>query len=229
MSYQKALQDYLSPFLTENRKEIFHKILAERTRHFAIALEDIFQPHNANAVIRSADCFGIQDIYTIETINNFEPSRGVSKGAIKWINRTKFEDFDTAFEKIKAKGYQIVATSPHTKDCNLEDFDVSKKSVFFFGAEKKGISEKTKEQADVFLKIPMQGFTESLNISVSAAIIMQSLTQKLKHSSKVDWQLSQEEKDDLFLDWTQKSIPRIEKHIQVFNEKWKAQGNELLK
>lgn len=223
MSYQKALQEYLTPFLSENRKEKFHEILSERTRHFAIALEDIFQPHNANAVIRSADCFGIQDIYTIETINEFEPSRGVSKGAIKWIDRTKFEDFDTAFETIKAKGYQIVATTPHTNDCNLEDFDISKKSVFFFGAEKKGISEKTKEQADVFLKIPMQGFTESLNISVSAAIIMQRLTEKLKSSKDIKWQLSPEEKEELFLDWTQKSVPRIEKHIQAFDKKWNKQ------
>ena len=194
---------------TRIRKENFHKILSERTRHFAIALEDIFQPHNANAVIRSADCFGIQDIYTIETINEFEPSRGVSKGAIKWINRTKFEDFDAAFETIKAKGYQIVATSPHTEDCNLEDFDVTKKSVFFFGAEKKGISEKTKEQADVFLKIPMQGFTESFNISVSAALCMYDVSTRLR-ASNVDWQLSEEEKTEIQIDWCKQVIKNPE-------------------
>lgn len=218
-NYDKALQNYLQQFLSEERKAIFHQILAQRTRHFAIALEDIFQPHNANAVIRSADCFGIQDIYTIETINDFAPSRGVSKGAIKWINHTAFTNFDLAFENIRAKGYQIVATSPHAKDCHLEDFDISKKSVFFFGAEKKGISEKTKAQADVFLNIPMQGFTESLNISVSAAIIMQRLCQKLRQS-QVNWQLSTEEKEQLFLEWTKKSVPRIEKHLKVFKQQW---------
>ncbi|MGB1018864.1 MAG: TrmH family RNA methyltransferase [Chitinophagales bacterium] len=220
MEFNEALLKYLSQFISDKRAQLFHEVLEKRTRHFAIALEDIFQPHNANAVIRSADCFGIQDIYTIETINDFEPSRGVSKGAIKWINRTSFNDFDKAFETIKAKGYQIVATSPHEGNFDLKDFDISKKSVFFFGAEKKGISEKTKQNADAFLKIPMQGFTESLNISVSAAIIMQYLTDKLRNSNHINWQLSTEEKEELFLDWTIKSVPRVEKHIKVFKQNW---------
>lgn len=220
MEYEKALLEYLSQFISEKRANLFKEILKYRTRHFAIALEDIFQPHNANAVIRSADCFGIQDIYTIETINSFEPSRGVSKGAIKWIDRTSFDNFEDAFAQARKNGYQIVATSPHTEDCNLDDFDISKKSMFFFGAEKKGISEKTKAEADVFLKIPMQGFTESLNISVSAAIIMQQLTQKMRKREDIDWQLTPEEKDALFLEWTKKSVPRIEKHIKQFNKDW---------
>jgi len=220
MEYEKALLNYLSQFISEKRANLFREILDKRTRHFAIALEDIFQPHNANAVIRSADCFGIQDIVTIETINSFEPSRGVSKGAIKWIDRTSFDNFEDAFALARKNGYQIVATTPHTEDCNLDDFDISKKSMFFFGAEKKGISEKTKAEADVFLKIPMQGFTESLNISVSAAIIMQQLTQKMRASETINWQLTDLEKEALFLDWTKKSVPRIEKHIKVFNANW---------
>lgn len=219
MEYDNELLAYLLPFISEKRAQLFKEIIDKRTRHFAIALEDIFQPHNANAVIRSADCFGIQDIYTIETINSFEPSRGVSKGAIKWTDRIKFIDFETAFATIKDKGYQIVATTPHESDCALEDFDISKKSMFFFGAEKKGISEYTKKHADVFLKIPMQGFTESLNISVSAAIIMQQLTHQLRQREDIAWQLTQDEKEALFLDWTKKSITQIDKHIKVFNQK----------
>lgn len=221
MSYEKALLEYLSQFISEKRANLFEEILDQRTKHFAIALEDIFQPHNANAVIRSADCFGIQDIYTIETINTFEASRGVSKGAIKWVEITSIDNFEDAFATLKEKGYQIVATSPHTGDCNLEDFDVTKKSVFFFGAEKRGISEKTKAVADVFLKIPMQGFTESLNISVSAAIIMQRLTQKMRETPGLNWQLTEEERAYLYLEWVKKSVSRIEKHIKVFNKNWK--------
>ena len=218
--YEKALLEYLSQFLSENRANLFEKILDQRTRHFAIALEDIFQPHNANAVIRSAECFGIQDIYTIETINDFVPSRGVSKGAIKWIDQTSFSAFEPAYKAIKNQGYQIVATTPHTEGCELSDFDVTKKSVFFFGAEKDGISDKTKEIADVFLKIPMQGFTESLNISVSAAIIMQRLTEKLKQRKDIEWQLSQNEKDHILLDWSKKSVQRIEIHLKEFDKNW---------
>lgn len=218
--YDKALLKYLTQFLSDNRIELFEKILDKRTRHFAIALEDIFQPHNANAVIRSAECFGIQDIYTIETINDFVPSKGVSKGSIKWVNQTSFDAFEPAYQAIKDKGYQIVATTPHADGCELADFDFTKKSAFFFGAEKEGISDKTKEIADVFLKIPMQGFTESLNISVSAAIIMQQVTAQLRQSEAIEWQLKQEEREVLLLEWTKKSVQRIDTIINEFNKNW---------
>lgn len=218
MKYQKELKKYLYQFLSENRKEKFEEVLSQRTRHFAIALEDIYQSHNANAVIRSADCFGIQDIYTIETINDFLPSKGVSKGAVKWINHTKYNNFPNAYKGLRTKGYQIVACTPHTNDCTLSDFDFTKKSVFFFGAEKEGISKQTIDEADVFLKIPMQGFTESLNISVSAAIILQDLTDKLRLSN-TKWQLSEEEKDVLRLEWAKKTVQRIEMHLKEFDKK----------
>tara|TARA_B110000495_G_C23004661_1_gene593340 strand:- start:584 stop:1255 length:672 start_codon:yes stop_codon:yes gene_type:complete len=219
MSYNKELKDYLYQFLSENRKEKFEEVLSERTRHFAIALEDIYQSHNASAVVRSADCFGIQDLYTIETINNFKPSKGVSKGAIKWIDTISFGEYKACYKELRSKGYQIVATTPHTDDCNLDDFDFTKKSVFFFGAEKEGICQETIDEADVFLKIPMQGFTESLNISVSAAIILQKLTAELKKSA-IDWQLSEEEKEDLRLEWAKNTVQRINDHLKEFDKNY---------
>ena len=219
-NYNTELSKYLSQFLSDNRKQQFEKTLQLRTKHFAIALEDMYQQHNANAVIRSAECFGIQDVYTVETINAFNPSKGVSKGSIKWIDRYSYTEFDAIFKDVKEKAYQVVATSPHAGDISLDDFDVTKKSIFFFGAEKKGISDTTIKNADVFLKIPMQGFTESLNVSVSAAIIMQKLTDKLRKSKDVSWQLSQEEKDIIFLDWTKKSVSRIDKILEEFDKNW---------
>ncbi len=224
MKYEKALKEYLYQFLSENRKEKFEEVLAERTRHFALALEDIFQSHNSNAVIRSADCFGIQDIYTIETRNDFVASKGVSKGAIKWINQLSSDSYEEIYSSLRAKGYQIVATTPHTNDCTLEDFDFTKKSVFFFGSEKEGICKKTIDEADVFLKIPMQGFTESLNISVSAAIIVQRLTEKLKKSD-LNWQISEAEKEELRLEWSKKTVQRIDEHLKEFDRKWKLENN----
>lgn len=219
MSYNRELKDYLYQFLSENRKEKFEEVLAERTRHFAIALEDIYQSHNASAVVRSADCFGIQDVYTIETINDFTPSKGVSKGAVKWIDMTSYGEYKACYKDLRAKGYQIVATTPHTDDCNLDDFDFTKKSVIFFGSEKEGICQETIDEADVFLKIPMQGFTESLNISVSAAIVMQKITAQLKKSD-VEWQLSEEEKDELRLEWAKNTVQRINMHIQEFDKNY---------
>ncbi len=221
MNKEQALLAYLSQFLTDERKAQFDKVLKQRTKHFAVAVENIFQAHNSNAVIRSCDCFGIQDCHVIETFNEFNVANNVSKGALKWVDVHKYKSTAASLERLRGDGYQIVATTPHTDDCNLADFDFTKKSVFFFGAEKRGLSKELLDNADVYLKIPMYGHTESLNISVSAAIILQQVTQSLKQTNQ-DWGLSEEEKTRLLLDWTKKSITRLEMHLQKFDREYKA-------
>ncbi|MCB0510326.1 MAG: RNA methyltransferase [Bacteroidetes bacterium] len=216
MTKDQQIREYLYQFLTDERKEQFEKVLQYRTRHFAVALENIFQAHNSNAVIRSCDCFGIQDCHVIESINKFEASKGVSKGAIKWVSVYKHKTTMDAIRELKAQNYQIVATSPHSNDCSLEDFDLSKKSVFFFGAEKKGLSQEVLDNADLFLKIPMIGHTESLNISVSAAIILQNLSRKIRIQDKIPWELSEEEKDAIRLDWVKKNTRHLPLHLKKF-------------
>ena len=220
----KDLLTYLESYLTDNRKALFKNVLSQRTRHFAVVLEDIYQQHNSSAVLRSCDIFGVQDVYTIE--NNFtsKVSRHVAKGSQKWltINRYKNDTNNTAdcLQDLKAKGYQIIGTSPHYDSSLLPDFDISKKSAFVFGAEKDGISEYVKDNADGFLKVPMVGFTESLNISVAAAIILQDVTTRLR-SSEVSWQLSENEKEVLYLDWTKQTIKRIDSVLKHYEEEIK--------
>lgn len=216
----QKLLNYLEGFLTDNRKNLFKKVLDKRTRHFAVVLEDIFQPHNASAVVRTADIFGVQDVHAIENKYTNKVSRHVAKGSQKWVTSKRYKsDGDNTkicLDNLREKGYQIIATSPHNDSCLLQDFDVTKKSAFVFGVEAEGVSNYVKEQADGFLKIPMVGFTESLNISVAAAIILQHVTTKLRDSD-INWQLSQKEKDDLYFDWVKKTIKnveKIEKHYQ---------------
>lgn len=210
----QKLLNYLEGFLTDNRKSLFKKVLEKRTRHFAVVLEDIFQPHNASAVIRTADIFGVQDVHAIENKYTNKVSRHVAKGSQKWITSKRYKsdgnNTKICLDNLRENGYQIIATSPHNESCLLHDFDVTKKSAFVFGVEAEGVSEFVKEQADGFLKIPMVGFTESLNISVAAAIILQDVTTKLR-SSNLDWQLSKEEKDILYLDWVRKTIKNVDK------------------
>lgn len=209
---------YLSGFITEERNQLFDKVLAERTDYITIALENIFQPQNANAAMRSVDCFGLQDVHVIENSNTFEVDREVAMGSTKWLNVHRYSEGEdnsiTAIQKLRNDGYRIVATSPHEGDTNLEDFDLHKgKIALFFGTELTGISDTVKNEADEFLKIPMYGFTESLNISVSAAIILHHLTWKLRQSD-ISWQLSEEEKMRTKLEWMRrhiKSAPLIEK------------------
>lgn len=209
----KKLLTYLEGYLTEKRKNTFNKVLENRTRHFSVVLEDIYQPHNASAVVRTCDIFGIQDIHVIENRYINRVSKYVAKGSQKWITshryKTDGDNTKLCLDNLKSMGYQIIATTPHT-DSMLHDFDINKKSAFVFGAEAEGVSDLVKEHADGFLKIPMVGFTESLNISVAAAIILQDVTTKLR-SSNLDWQLLKEEKDILYLDWVRKTIKNVDK------------------
>lgn len=212
------LLEYLSAFLTEERKAQFERVLAHRTNHFAIGLENIYQPHNANAAIRSCDCFGIQTAHIIQSINKFSTSKGVSKGAIKWVTMEKYNNTQSAIDQLKEQGYQIVATSPHHHSVELNDFDVRQKSVFFFGAEKLGLSNTVLDQADSRLYIPMVGQTESLNISVAAAITLQHLSNKMRKDKSIDWRLTEEEKNRIRLDWTKKSMHRLPYLLNYFEE-----------
>lgn len=209
------LLEYLEGYLTENRKNRFTKVLNQRTKHFTVAIEDVYQLHNTSAVIRSCDVFGVQEVNIIEEINRKRIDREIAMGAQKWVDLNRFNSVKDCLQELKQQGYQIVATTPHTNDCLLQDFDVTKKSCFFFGRETEGLSQEVLDQADCFLKIPMVGFTESLNISVSAAIILQQVTSKLK-SSDVDWQLTDEEKASKRLDWIQKTIKSYDDIVKRF-------------
>jgi len=214
---QKKLITYLQEYLTERRKEKLQKVLAYRTRHFAVVLEDITQEHNAGALMRSCDCFGIQDFYVLEQNNKLKVSKSISKGAVKWIDRHPYygqkEHIKICIKDLRQKGYQIVATTPNQASTMLSDFDIRPKSAFFFGTEQTGLSEEMLKEADVFLQIPTVGFSESLNVSVSAAIILSALTQRL-YRSNVNWQLSETEYLDKKIEWIQKSIPNGEEITQ---------------
>ena len=204
MADQKLLE-HLETFLTDARKEKFAKVLAQRTKHFTVATEDVYQLHNTSAVIRSCDVFGIQEINIVEERNTKRIDSEIAMGAQKWVDLNRFHTVKECIADLKQKGYQIVATTPHTNDCELHEFDVTKKSCFFFGRETEGLSEDVLNAADCYLKIPMVGFTESLNISVSAAIILQHVTTKLRLSA-IDWKLSDEELLEKRLDWIKKTI-----------------------
>lgn len=203
---------FLENILTDNRKERFQQVLAKRTNHFTIAMEDIFQLHNTSAVMRSCEVFGIQQLNVIEERYTKSIDKEIAMGAQKWVDVNRFDSISGCISNLKSKGYQIIATTPHENDCDLDDFDITKPSALFFGTERDGLSAEVLQNADGFLKIPMAGFTESLNISVSAAIIIQNLMSRL-HKSDINWQLSEDEILEKRLQWaknTIKDIKRIE-------------------
>ena len=213
----KKLVEYLEGYLTENRRARFEAVLSQRTKHFTVATEDVYQLHNTSAVIRSCDVFGIQEVNIVEERNTKRIDREIAMGAQKWVDLNRYHSVKDCIADLKNKGYQIVATTPHTDDCVLNEFDVTRKSCFFFGRETEGLSQEVLDAADCFLKIPMVGFTESLNISVSAAIVLQDVTTRLKQTN-VDWKLNEDEKLEKRLDWCQKTIKSYENIVKRFYE-----------
>ena len=201
--------NYLEDFITPNRKERFLEVLQNRTKHFTVAVEDLFQLHNTSAVMRSCEVFGIQELHVVEQKYGKTIDKEIAMGAEKWVDIHRFNSNQDCIDNLKARGYQIIATTPHENDCLLEDFDITKPSALFFGTERLGLSDEVLQQADGFLKIPMVGFTESLNISVSAAIILQQLSSRLRHSD-IDWKLTEAELLEKRIDWTRKSIKDID-------------------
>ena len=208
---------YLEGFITESRKEGFLRVLSQRTKHFTVVCEDVYQLHNTSAVMRSCEVFGIQELHVVEQKYGKDIDKEIAMGAEKWVDIHRFDNNQSCITHLKERGYQIIATTPHENDCMLEDFDISKPSALFFGTERHGLSDEVLAQADGFVKIPMVGFTESLNISVSAAIILQNVSTRLRHSD-IPWQLTEAELLEKRIDWSRKSIKDIDFITQKYLE-----------
>lgn len=215
----KELVAHLKAFATAPRVTRFETVASERTRHLTVVLEEIYQPHNASAVLRTCDCFGIQDVHIIENRNRYQVNPDVALGASKWLDMVRYRDGEEStlncLNALKSKGYRIVATTPHTDSHTPETLPLDQKTALVFGTELEGLTPQVLENADDFVRIPMFGFTESLNISVSAAIILRSLTMRL-HEMQVPWRLPEEERDRVMLAWLRESIGSAEMIIAEF-------------
>jgi tRNA (guanosine-2'-O-)-methyltransferase len=224
MDYERKrkLLFYLMEFITEERKRKFFENIELRTRYLTIILEDIYQPHNASAVLRSCDCFGIQDVHIIENRNKYEVNPDVALGSAKWLSLFKytgsFSNTKNCLQSLCDNGYCIVATSPHKDDYTPDDIPLGQKLALVFGTELHGLSDEALKMAGRFIRIPMFGFTESLNISVSAAILIHSLTNRIRNSS-INWALNESEKTDVLLSWVANSVRKSDMLIRDYLKK----------
>lgn len=210
MLSKQAIISELKKHITPSRSARIEEVVQLRTNYVKVAIEDIQQDRNAGAVIRSCDCFGVQQVSVIENRYSHKVANSISKGSDKWLDIKKFDTPDqdntvACINSLKNEGFQVVATSPHNHDVELPDFEITQPTAFLFGTETEGLSEKALALADVKLRIPIYGFTESFNISVSAALVLQQSVSKL-HRSKLPWQLSEDEKMDIQIDWMLKSL-----------------------
>lgn len=214
-----SVVEYLQQFITESRQARLTEILQNRTRHVTVVLEDLFQAQNISAVLRTCDCYGVQDVHVIQHRNEFEPNKDISMGADKWLSIHEYPHSDHNVKKcinqLHEQGYWVAATLPDEQKRTIFDLPVERKTAFLFGTELTGLSDEAIRYADGNVLIPMYGFTESFNISNSAAIILSHFSEKMRRS-EVNWHLSEEEKEELYFEWLQKSVKDSETIIKHF-------------
>lgn len=223
MNRDRALADFLNPFITANKREKIEAALAQRTRYLTVVLEDIFQPHNASACLRSCECLGVQDVHIIENRNEYNVNPDVAMGSAKWLSLRRYNRSDNntleCIERLRAGGYRIVATTPNVDSYSPLDLPLDKPTALLYGTEEIGLSAAALEQADACLKLPMYGFTQSYNISVTVAISLSALVERLR-SSEIAWRLSEAEQDALRVVWQRRILKHSEELERRFEREW---------
>ncbi|WP_437193162.1 TrmH family RNA methyltransferase [Planctomicrobium sp. SH527] len=220
----KALARYLQSFITEQRSQRFAEVLKWRTDWVRIGLVDLYQQHNASAVLRTCDAMGVQHVHIVETYNEFETNPDVALGSQQWLSLHQHNGPNALQECIsglKAEGIRVAAAVLHKDSKPIQELPIDRPVTVLFGNEKEGLPDAAIEAADDLVHLPMYGFVESYNVSVAAALTMQLLTDRL-HASLHHWQLSEYESTALLLEWSRLSIRHIESVERQFHHEWNA-------
>lgn len=223
-SADKALKNFLASLVTEERKLLIEQVLDQRTKHLTVVLENIYQPQNASAVMRTCDCFGIQTMYVIENDNEYRINPRVVHGASKWVDLHRYNESSNntraGLEDLKQRGYTLLGTVPDQQAMDIRKFDFSTPAALVFGTEAQGLSDEAKEMCDMLVTYPMYGFTESLNISVSASLCLSAAVDGMR-KSLISWQLPEEDKEELRLSWYRYSVSRADVLEREFRKRMK--------
>lgn len=204
--------------ISESKKDMFDRIAADRTNYLTVVMENIMKDHNASAVLRTCDCFGIQQLHTIEKGVKYEIQREIARGAGNWVDLKSYHGetpVENCFKELKDKGYRIITTSPHAEK-SIHELDLSSPIALVLGTEWHGVSEEAIEASDELVSIPMYGFTESFNVSVSAALMLNVLRHRLSNED-FEWKLNHDEQTAVKINWCEKIVkegPRVTKEFE---------------
>lgn len=210
---EQLLLQHLAQYVTDHKKQCIDKVLGNRTRQLTVVLEDIYQSQNASAVIRTCEGMGVQDVHIIENYSRYQINRRVLKGADKWVTINRFRardenNTDRCFSYLRERGYKILVMDPSPDAIPIYSINVTgQKCALVFGNELKGLSESAITGGDQVVRLPMYGFTESYNISVSVAVCLTTLMSQLR-TADVNIGLTNDEKEMIKLLWFRKIVRR---------------------
>lgn len=205
---------WLAEFMLPERYDVLRRTVAMRTRYMTILAENTFHPQNAAALIRHCEAFGLQQMHTVETVCRFNPNAAIVRGTDRWVDIRRHRSTAEAIAALRGEGYRIVATTPHCEDTTPESFDVTRgRFALVFGTEHAGISEEVLASADEFLRIPMCGMVESLNVSASAAILIYMLSERMRRQVE-GWNMTAAEQAATLYGWMCRSVKDSEEILR---------------
>jgi tRNA (guanosine-2'-O-)-methyltransferase len=190
--------------MTEERRKKLESVLEKRQNDLTVILENVFDPHNISAVMRTCDAVGVQEIYVLNTRIPFHKNWGFhsSRSASKWISVFQFDEINNCFGQVRKKYSRILTTHLSNDAVGLYDVDLTQKIALVFGNEQYGISEEALCLADGKIKIPQVGMIHSLNISVACAVALyEAYRQKEKAGHYQEQKLSADEYAILGKQW----------------------------
>lgn len=223
MTVDEELVGFLAQYVTENKRQKMADVLEHRTRHVTVMLEEIYQPHNASACLRNCDCMGLQDVHIVENRNSYRPNNAISMGSSKWLSLHRYRRTSSAIESLRAKGYRIVATTPNYEGYDPVSIPVDQPVALLFGTEEQGLTAESLEAADDYMCLPMYGFTQSFNISVTVALSLARILERLRESD-IEWQIPEDEKTKITLEWYRTVVRR---HDLLEQDYWDGQGKPV--
>ena len=195
------MADAEADLILPRRRERIEVVAARRMHDLVVILDNLQDPHNASAVLRSCDAFGVQNVYVIERSRQFSLSSGVSHGCERWLTVVRADDPDGAMGRLKADGFRLLSADPQDRAASLYETDFTGKVGLVFGNETDGVASETRTYCDGSFVIPMAGFSRSLNVSVAAAISL-SWAMRQRRARLGDGQTdSPERSEELLRNW----------------------------
>jgi tRNA (guanosine-2'-O-)-methyltransferase len=196
----------MTRFISEKRLQKIKSVISARQFDLTLVIENIHDPHNVSAILRTCDAVGINKIHLVYTIEKFPKlGRKSSGSAVKWIEKEKHTNIASCFDHLREEGYQILASTLSPDAISLYEIDFTKKTAIVLGNEHRGISKEASEFADKRFIIPMKGMVQSLNVSVAAAIILyEAFRQRFSKGFYEKSSLSEEEFNQMIEKWSKK-------------------------
>lgn len=217
--YEPGFNAYLQTFISEQRMQRFVQVAGNRLTNLTLVLAELHDVQNVNAIIRTAECCGLNELHVVESQTRMKRAKSVARGSYKWLRPTIHRDgLQPCLQELKAKGFLIVAADPDPTGATPDSLDITKPIALLMGQEKQGVSDAALTMADAVINIPNYGFTESYNVSVAAAICLYTLSNRMRRAG-LAIPPSAEAQEQLLYEWMLKTVRAPE----LLYKRWKSE------